>query len=127
MNDMMSLATARGLRVTWRDLGRRNGEYHSSGLIILNPHRALVTQRVTLAHEIGHAYYGHTWTDDPRQHEAQERQADRHAAQLLITKADYAQAEALTGPHPGAIARELGVTRRLVELWRDTYHARSVA
>lgn len=127
MQRLLDIAGERGLRVKWRDLGRRNGEYHSSGLILLNHRRAETTQRVTLAHELGHAYYGHAWTDNPRLHESQERQADRYAARLLITAADYAAAERVAGHHPGAIARELGVTRRLVELWREHLAPRRAA
>lgn len=121
MEQLLALATTRGLRVGWRDLGRRNGEWHSSGLILLNPHRTEQTQRVTLAHELGHAHHGHTWTDNPREHDRQEMAADRYAANLLISPVEYALAEHLVGPHPGAIARELAVTARLVELWRDQH------
>lgn len=35
---------------------------------------------------------------------------------MLISMDAYARAETLVGPHPGALAKELGVTRRLVEL-----------
>lgn len=118
MDDLLAEAHARGLRVAWRDLGRRAGEFHSSGLILLNPRRTETVQRVTLAHELGHAHYGHTWTDDIRQHAAHERLADRFAARRLISLARYAAAERLVGPHPGAIARELEVTTRVVEAWR---------
>ncbi|MBB5472532.1 ImmA/IrrE family metallo-endopeptidase [Cellulomonas hominis] len=118
MEELLALATERGVRVAWRDLGRRAGEYHSSGLILLNPRRTETVQRVTLAHELGHAHYGHTWTDDPREHEHRERLADRHGARLLISPSAYAAAERLVGPHPGALARELGVTASVVETWR---------
>lgn len=119
MEDLLALAAARGLRVVWRDLCRRNGEFRAPGLIVLDPRRPGLTQKVTLAHELGHAYYGHAWADDPRVRESQEVAADRYAANLLITPAAYAAAERLVGCHAGALARELGVTARLVELWRD--------
>ncbi|HEY0117546.1 MAG TPA: ImmA/IrrE family metallo-endopeptidase [Cellulomonas sp.] len=119
MEDLLTLAAARGLPVVWRDLGGRNGEYRSSGLIVLDPRRPAQTQRVTLAHELGHAHYGHRWSDDPRVRERQEAAADRYAANLLITPAAYAAAERLTGCHAGALARELAVTARLVEMWRE--------
>lgn len=45
-----------------RDPGRR-GELYSSGLVLLNPRRTETIQRVTLAHELGHAHFGHTRTD----------------------------------------------------------------
>lgn len=118
MDALLAEAHAQGLRVAWRDLGRRAGEFHSSGLILLNPRRTETVQRVTLAHELGHAHYGHAWTDDPREHASRERLADRYAAHLLISPARYAAAERLVGPHAGAIARELEVTAAVVETWR---------
>lgn len=42
-------------------------------------------------------------------------------AALLITTEEYAEAEQLVGDHPGALAQELGVTRRLVLAWRRWY------
>ncbi|MBV7302914.1 ImmA/IrrE family metallo-endopeptidase [Corynebacterium sp. TAE3-ERU2] len=71
--------------------------------------------RCTLAHELGHATRGHTLCDGNTQ---QETQADRYAARLLISDSEYATAETLYGPHPGAIARELEVTVHLVDVWR---------
>jgi Zn-dependent peptidase ImmA (M78 family) len=118
MDELLTWAAAQGVRVAWRDLGRRAGEYHSSGLILLNPRRTETVQKVTLAHELGHAHYGHTWTDEPRERLARERIADRFAARLLISPREYAQAERLVGSHPGALARELGVTAAVVETWR---------
>ncbi len=117
MDELIEHAEALGLRVVWRDLGRRNGELTSAGVVLLNPRKSVLTQRVTLAHECGHHWHGHDWT---RAHnrERDERQADTYAARLLILPLDYAVAEQIAGPHPGALARELGVTRRLVELWQ---------
>lgn len=126
MNRLIDHATAMGLRVMWRDLGRRNGEFHSSGLIVINPRKTALTQRTTLAHELGHAWHGHDWTHD-HDLERDERQADIYAAQLLISPAEYAAAERTVGPHAGALAKELGVTRRLVELWRDHNEHRRTA
>jgi len=126
MQDLIDYALRRGWGVKFRDLGRRNGEY-SRGLIVINDRRRTgFTQRITLAHEIGHAHHDHAWTDDPALHGRQEREADVVAAHLLIRADDYAYAEQLVGPHPGAIAKELGVTPAYVELWRATYRQPSV-
>src|SRR5690606_13237987 len=46
-------------------------------------------RRVTIAHELGHAHYGHR-CDSMRN----DRQADLYAANLLIDPAAYAEAEA---------------------------------
>jgi len=83
----------------------------------------VILQRVAVAHECGHWAHGHDWTRDhdrPRD----ERQADTYAARLLITAEAYASAEAIVGGHPGALARELNVTARLVDLWRQDYLTR---
>lgn len=116
----MARAVAMGLRVKFRDLGRRHGELHHSGLIYINHRRTLLRQRVTLAHELGHYHHGHDWS---REHDRvrDEREADQYAARLLITPDAYADAESHVGEHLGALARELGVTRRLVELRQQDF------
>lgn len=120
MEALIEWAEGLGLKVKFRDLGRRHGEIHSSGLVLINPHRTLTRQRVTLAHECGHAFHQHDWTRDHDQ-VRDEREADQYAARLLISPDAYAAAEDLCGPHPGALARELQVTRRLVELRQEDF------
>ena len=120
MEDLLAHAARLGLRVKFRDLGRRHGELHSSGLVVVNSERPVKAQRITLAHECGHRAHGHDWTnehDRPRD----ERQANTYAARLLISPQDYALAERSVGAHAGALARELNVTATLVELWRADY------
>jgi Zn-dependent peptidase ImmA (M78 family) len=112
-----------GLRVKYADLGRRSGEVHSSGLVVINHTKSLLTQRVTLAHECGHWVFGHDWTD-AHDRGRDETQADTYAARLLISAAEYADAERTVGAHPGALARELNVTPKLIELWRQDYLSR---
>lgn len=111
-----------GLRVVFRDLGRRHGEVHATGLVVINDRRPVQAQRITLAHECGHHAHGHDWRE---RHDRvrDERQADTYAARLLIDPADYHDAERTVGCHPGALARELGVTERLIEMWRADYLA----
>lgn len=123
MEDLLEHAHAMGLRVLRRDLGRRNGQVHSSGLIIINPHRSLGAQRETLAHEIGHHVHGHDWTAARHDKAADERAADTYAARLLISPAEYAIAERICGPNVRALARELNVSMLLVELWQASYQA----
>lgn len=118
MDRLIRAAEDLGLRVQYRDLGRASGYLFAPGLVVLNRRRSELTQRVTLAHEMGHWWHGHDWTRD-HDRERDEVQADRWAAAALITPEAYFDAERVVGPHPGAIARELGVTRRLVELRRE--------
>ncbi|PRQ10646.1 ImmA/IrrE family metallo-endopeptidase [Corynebacterium sp. 13CS0277] len=87
-------------------------------MIVLRPHLHPVVERCTLAHELGHAACGHVSTPPAWLHARQEREADQYAARLLIPPDAYAAAEFDHGPHPGGIAKELGVTTHLVEVWR---------
>lgn len=109
-----------GVHVAFRDLGRASGYWLGSGLIVVNYRSTEQVQRLTLAHELGHCHHGHDWTREHDQ-ERDEREADRFAARLLISREAYADAERLVGNHPGALARELGVTRRLVALRAEDF------
>lgn len=120
MQSLIHRAMALGLEVVWRDLGRRNGELTSGGFVVLNPRATYAAQRCTLAHEMGHWWHGHDWRGR-HDRERDERQADTYAARLLISPLEYALAERTVGEHPGALAKELGVTRRLVELRREQW------
>jgi Zn-dependent peptidase ImmA (M78 family) len=66
----------------------------------------------TIAHELGHAHYGHPCEDDQRI----EDQADEYAARLLIDPAIYARLER-EGVHQHDIAEELGVTVDLLNIF----------
>ncbi|WP_243061201.1 ImmA/IrrE family metallo-endopeptidase [Nocardioides sp. SR21] len=86
---------------------------HDDRLIVLN-HRCTQAQVIgALAHEVGHAVFG-----DRCSTEAIERRADEYGASLVIGRDEYADAESLVGPHAGALARQLDVTRDLVLAWR---------
>lgn len=107
-----------GLLVEWADLGDvRRGEYRdATRTIVLHRDLTRAQATATLAHELGHAAFG-----DRCSTPAAERRAWEYGAALIITERDYRRAERVAGPHPSAIAAELGVTRRLVEAWRDWY------
>ncbi|MGP9760202.1 ImmA/IrrE family metallo-endopeptidase [Corynebacterium sp. AOP12-C2-36] len=87
---------------------------HDDRVILLRDDLDPYTKRSALAHEIGHARYGDEHSDDPRL----ERRADLWAAQLVISEPAYREAEQDYGPHPGALAWALGVTRDVVDTWR---------
>lgn len=118
MDELLAAAAEAGLKVKFDNLGRRAGELRRSGLVLINHRKSAIAQKVALAHELGHWHHGHDWSA-AHDVDRDERQADTHAARLLIRPVDYALAERLVGPHPGALARELEVTARLVQLWRD--------
>lgn len=87
---------------------------HDDRVILLRDDLDPYTKHSSLAHELGHANYGDEHSDDPRL----QRRADLWAAQLIITEAAYREADQDYGPHPGALAWALGVTRDVVDTWR---------
>ena len=113
MRELLVIARERGVDVEWsRDMGDwLRGVYeHHVRTITINSSMDLWQQRYTLAHELGHAWHEHELdVDDPHGEPEAERLADEHAASLLIDPEQYARAETIRGPHPGALADELGV------------------
>lgn len=99
--------------------GGEKGRYYHPRLVSLRAGLGPVNRRCTLAHELAHAAHGDDPTATGRLRARQETRADELAAYWLIQPAAYAEAEALHGPHAGAIAQELGVTVHLVQVWRD--------
>lgn len=121
MDDLLAHAHAMGLRVKFDNLGRRHGEIRSGGLIVVNDHRPLKAMRITLAHEVGHAFHGHDWTDERHDTARDERQAKTYAARLLVTADRYREAEHEVGTEARHLARHLDVTTELVTLWQASY------
>lgn len=116
--DLNQLAAALGVSVA-EHTGGEKGRYYGARRITLRRGLGYINRRCTLAHELGHCVLGHDpaatgWIKD-----RQERDADQWAARLLISAVEYRAAEHLHGPHPGAIAAELEVTKHLVEVWRE--------
>ena len=120
MKQLLMIARERGLFVEWDRLGDYlRGLYdHATGTIVLNSSMSMRLQRYALAHELGHAWHEHRWTGDPHRDARAERLADSHAARLLITPLEYARAESLVGPEPGALATELGVPLGVITAWQ---------
>lgn len=77
----------------------------------------------SLAHELGHAHY----EDPPGHYGAMELRADRFAARLLVSPADYALAETQYGPHPARLAHELGVTVKVLKTWQSLHLQKAFA
>ena len=114
---MVDLAEGEGLLIASRSIGRHHGRYlHRKNLILLS-NRITGPQTISvLAHELGHWHYGDADPEGIHTRDVEAR-AWRWAARLLVTPHRYAAAEHTVGPHLGAIARELGVTRQLLEHW----------
>ena len=117
---LIEMALEAGIDVVTHHGGDKGRWYPTSRTISLRADLPARARRCTLAHELGHAVLGHAAGPDLPQWvvEKQERAADRWAAETLISEDAYKSAEAALGPHPGAIAAELGVTVHLLEVWR---------
>lgn len=118
---MIDHAEAMGLSVEYDNLGPRHGEIRAGGKVYLNRADPEMLQRVTLAHECGHHWHQHGRAETALELGRQERAADAYAAELLISRADYERAERLYGHNPWALARELGVTPRLIKARQHTF------
>ena len=114
---LIETAERRGYKVLWHNHGPKAAWL---------PHRSAVTVRngmndvqtlCSLAHELGHAHY----EDPPGHYGAMELRADRFAARLLVSPADYALAETQYGPHPARLAHELGVTVKVLKTWQSLH------
>lgn len=119
LRDLLELAKKAKLEVCWQEMDAYSGLLIGN-VIVLNSKRSLLTQKVALAHELGHAYYGHThygaMKAQPLTHEKAELQADRHAAKILLDAEDVrAVCSAFTDP--ARCAQELGVPTRILRLW----------
>lgn len=110
-----------GVHVEHRTSLRRGrwGEYdHRHRTIRLLSGLGAVQYRSTLAHELGHAHHGHRWSSLKH-----ENQADSYAAWLLISPAGWQAAIRAYPDSPQAVAAELGVLPRLVEVYAGTLGA----
>lgn len=78
-----------------------------------------IERACVLAHELGHAFYGHQGRDDPDAETA----ADIYAAAVLIDPVRLAELEAI-GLSEDAIAEELGVTEKLLRVFAQQHVTR---
>lgn len=81
--------------------------------------------RSTLAHELGHAWYGDIPTGNGHYDHRQEDRAWRFAAHLLICPDDFRTAAIWHNDFLPAIADELEVTQYLLNHWLRTAKARA--
>lgn len=105
MRDLLARAADMGLEVHGAHIPRpRVGAYFRDlGRIYFDLDLTLPYRRTVIAHELGHAYYGHDCDS-----ERNERQADKYAATLLINPEWYAELEQIN-PDAEWIADEMNV------------------
>ncbi len=108
------LAARPHLTLEWADRlpSRVLGHYvHARGLIRLRAGMARHQARCVLAHELRHAEYGDEWPST-----FHEKRADLEAARLLIDPHALADAAVIHARHLPAMARELRVTKKMLEV-----------
>lgn len=115
------LAAIHGITITTHTGGEKGRWYSNTRTISIRRDLGWVNARCTLAHELGHALNNHDSRAEAWLRDRQEREADIFAANVLIDPGEYKSAELLYGPHPGAIAQELGVTIHLVTVWQNQH------
>ncbi len=120
MRQLTQLAADMGIEIVETKLTGKDGSYdHARGIIRLHRGMTERTARSVLAHELGHAIYGHVPTPFGPQHRRQERQADEWAAGHLITIEAYREAERRRDGHLASMAFDLNVTAELVEVFQS--------
>ena len=117
--DLHRLAEQLGVQLV-RHSGGQKGWYNPrTRTISTRRGMSIIQYKSTLAHELGHAFYGdvttgHGWFDTRTEH-----RADQYAAHLLITPEDFHDAYTWHGGHLPAIADDLEVTHHLLATWLD--------
>ncbi|ACV09905.1 ImmA/IrrE family metallo-endopeptidase [Jonesia denitrificans] len=121
MDALIEMAQAAGYKVEWVSMSRYTGLLLDDRILI-NQHRSIMTQRVALAHELGHIHHGHDWRVNPHSRERDERQANRFAAELLVDPVELMEAEMLY-ESPGAVAAALSLPESILDIWRASAKA----
>lgn len=125
MEALYDYAVSRGVRVEFRqDIDPRHPGYycHETRTIELLDGMNRVKTRSVLAHELGHATYGHEPSILEHLNLKQERHADEWAAQFLIDPDEYRLAEEKYGTNTAWIGQELEVLERLVIAYERLLH-----
>ena len=115
--DLHHLAEQLGVKLVHHSGGVKGWYHHPTRTISTRRGMSTAQYKSTLAHELGHAFYGdvttgHGWFDTRTEH-----RADQYAARLLITPEDFHDAYTWHDGHLPAIADDLEVTHRLLATW----------
>jgi Zn-dependent peptidase ImmA (M78 family) len=118
--DPFAEAESLGIRVEYQSLRTKDGLWiPESNLIILRSKMRVAHQRSTLAHELGHNFYGHE--DDRPKHEVQ---ANRWAAERLIDHNEVVDLMRWSADL-SKVASELDVSGRLLRVYLNVHRLAS--
>lgn len=115
--DLARTAEDLRVRLTHHDEGPKGFYDHARRTISTRRGLSIAAYKSTLAHELGHAYYGDTACRDPVLRARQEHRADQWAATFLIRNADEVLELATAYEHPASVAHELEITPHLLTVW----------
>lgn len=115
--DPYTLAEQLGVPIAYRKLAHPLHAYWDGTRIWLDTRLSQRQERCALAHDLMHVRAG----DDPYLHHAHsprvEAKRDAEAAEMLIDPDAFYRAAAIYPDDPSKVARELGVTDRLLNAW----------
>ena len=116
MRELLALAARLGVTVHVAHLPEPyRGFYdHERRMVVYDFALTPIERSCVLAHELGHAFYGHRGRNDPRAEAA----ADAYAARVLVDPEQWSRLEAM-GLTDIDIAEELGVTLRMLRVFVD--------
>lgn len=114
MQELIAHAAQLGVSVHVAHIdGPERGYYDAeNNIVVYDFELTYIERRCVLAHELGHAYYGHRCSGNPRF----EEDADFYASCLLIAPGAYMAAGTIN-PASDAIADELEVEPRIVRVY----------
>lgn len=118
VEELEQFIESHGVHIVYLPSMEHNGQYcRTLNTIFVNARLHSLPKNVisTLAHEYAHHLLGH----DGPQPACEEERADRLAAQMLITPAEYALAERLHEGNAVGLAEELGVPIWVVKAYRE--------
>lgn len=121
MRELLALAARLGVTVHVAHLPEPyRGFYdHERRMVVYDFALTPVERACVLAHELGHAFYGHRGRNDPRAEAA----ADAYAARVLVDPEQWSRLEAI-GLTDVDIAEELGVTLRMLRVFVENHLTR---
>lgn len=117
--EMDALAVRLGLTIIEAHGQHLGGYLPDDHAVRITPLLRRRVRRSVLAHEIAHHLLGHTPTPFGPVRKRQETEANRWAAERLITPAAYADAERRRDGHVESMAYDLDVVPELVMIYRS--------
>lgn len=115
--DPHALAEELGINIVYRKLAARLHAYWDGEQIFIDPRLSQRQERCALAHDLMHVKAGDKPFLYARHSPCAEARRDKEAAEFLIEPNELYKLAAAYPNDPHQIARELGVTDRILHAW----------